>query len=243
MRTGSEDHPSVDPIGVPGRNAGRATAPRRIGTYKTYPNPLDRLELPEPARSGGQPFWKVLHERSSIRDYGPEALTLEEVSQILWASQGITRERGEWQFRTAPSAGGLYPIETYLAVNRVDDLASGLYHYEVRYHRLAMLREDQLIGQALTRAAMGQTMCQRAAIMLIWTAVIARSARKYGERAYRYIHMDAGHIAQNVYLAVTELDLGCCVMGAFFEDEVNLVLELNGREETAVYMSAIGRKG
>jgi len=243
MRSGSENRSGMDPIGMTGRSPGRSAAPRRIGAYKVYPNPLARLELPEPVRSGGQPFWKVLNERSSIRDYDGEAVPLDQVSQILWASQGITRERGEWQFRTAPSAGGLYPIETYVAANRVDGLAGGLYHYEVRYHRLAMLREDPLIGMALTRAAMGQTMCQRAAVVLIWTAVIARSARKYGERAHRYIHMDAGHIAQNVYLAVTALELGNCVIGAFFEDEVNLVLELDGREETSIYMAAIGRKG
>lgn len=243
MRSGSEDRSGSDPIGPAGRPAGRAAAPRRIGTYKTYPNPLARVELPTPAQAGGMPLWQALHERSSIRDFGPEPLTTPQLSQILWASQGITRERGEWQFRTAPSAGGLYPIETYVATNRVDGLVGGLYHYEVRYHRLALLREDPLIGMALTRAAMGQTMCQRAAVVLIWTAVIARSARKYGERAHRYIHMDAGHVAQNVYLAATALELGGCVIGAFFDDEINLVLELDGREETSIYMAAIGRRG
>jgi SagB-type dehydrogenase family enzyme len=243
MKSGSEDRSGTDPIAGAGRPAGRAAAPRRIGTYKIYPNPLARLELPAPTQDGGPPLWKTLLDRSSIRDYSPEALTLAEVSQVLWASQGITRERGEWQFRTAPSAGGLYPIETYVAASRVDGLAGGLYHYEVRYHRLAMLREDPLIGMALTRAAMGQTMCQRAAVVLIWTAVVARSARKYGERAYRYIHMDAGHVAQNVYLAVTALELGGCVIGAFFDDEINLVLELDGRDETSIYMAAIGRRG
>lgn len=243
MRSGGEDHSGGDPIGAAGRSPGRAAAPRRIGTYKVYPNPLARVELPAPAQGGGQPLWQVLQERASIRDYSPEALTMPEISQVLWASQGITRERGEWQFRTAPSAGGLYPIETYVVANRVDGLATGLYHYEVRYHRLALLREDPLIGMALTRAAMGQTMCQRAAVVLIWTAVVARSARKYGERAYRYIHMDAGHVAQNVYLAVTALELGCCVVGAFFDDEIDLVLELDGREETSIYMATIGRRG
>lgn len=228
------------------RDAGdriRSGGPRRIGTYKIYPEPLARIELPAPTSEGGAGLWKVLRERMSIRDYNLEALTLGEVSQLLWASQGITREHGDWQFRTAPSAGALYPIETYLGVNRVEGLTGGLYHYEVRYHRLAFLREDPLIGMALTRAAMGQTVCQRAALVLIWTAVIARSARKYGERAYRYIYMDAGHIAQNVYLASTALDLGCCAIGAFFDDEVNAVLDVDGREETAVYMATIGKRG
>ena len=243
MARGGEDHSGSDPISVPGRSPGRAAAPRRIGTYKVYPNPLARVELPAPAQDGGPGLWTSLHDRSSIRDYCPEPVTLAEVSQVLWASQGVTRERGEWQFRTAPSAGGLYPIETYVAANRVEGLTGGLYHYEVRYHRLAFLREDPLVGMALARAAMGQTMCQRAALVLIWTAVVARSARKYGERAYRYIHMDAGHVAQNVYLAVTALELGCCVIGAFFDDEVNLVLELDGHEETSIYMATLGRRG
>lgn len=242
MTPESDDRGSHEPP-TPGRAPGRSPVPRRIGTYKSYPNPLARLDLPAPSQAGGKGLWTALLERSSIREFGQAALSLPEVSQLLWASQGITRERGEWQFRTAPSAGALYPIETYLVVNRVDGLAGGLYHYEVRTHRLAFLREDPLIGMALTRAAMGQTMCQRAAIVLVWTAVVARSARKYGERAYRYIYMDAGHVAQNVYLAATALDLACCVIGAFFDDEVDAVLELDGPEEISVYMAALGRKG
>ncbi|MGC8874150.1 MAG: SagB/ThcOx family dehydrogenase [Chloroflexia bacterium] len=221
----------------------RASAPRRIGTYKIYPNPLARIELPVPVTEGGRGIWTVLRERSSIRDYAPDPLTLDELSQLLWASQGITREGGEWQFRTAPSAGALYPIETYLGVNRVQGLAPGLYHYEVRNHRLAFLREDEFIGQNLTRAALGQTMCTRAAVVFVWTAVLARSVRKYGERAYRYIYLDAGHVGQNVYLAATALGLGCCAVGAFFDDEVNIVLDIDGREETAVYMATIGPRG
>ncbi len=217
--------------------------PRRIGVYKVYSNPLARIELPAPEKEGGKGLWTVLQERASIRDYGPEFLSLQEVSQLLWAGQGITRERGEWQFRTAPSAGALYPIETYLGINRVADLTPGLYHYEVRYHRLAFLKEDPLIGQAMTRAALGQTIFQRAAIIFIWTAVISRLVRKYGERAHRYIFMDAGHVAQNLYLAATALDLGCCAVGAFFDDEVNALLDLDGHDETAVYLATIGREG
>jgi len=242
MTPGSDEHSSHDPSG-PNRPQGRSPVPRRIGTYKSYPNPLARLDLPVPVQTGGKGLWASLLERTSIREYGQGELTMAEVSQLLWASQGITRERGEWQFRTAPSAGGLYPIETYLTANRVEGLAGGLYHYEVRTHRLAFLREDPLIGMALTRAAMGQTMCQRAAIALIWTAVVARSARKYGERAYRYIYMDAGHVAENVYLAAAAMDLACCVIGAFFDDEVNAVLELDGHEELSIYMATLGRKG
>jgi SagB-type dehydrogenase family enzyme len=221
----------------------RASAPRRIGTYKVYPNPLARIELPPPVIEGGRGIWTVLRERSSIRDYAPDPLTLEEVSQLLWASQGITREGGEWQFRTAPSAGALYPIETYLGVNRVQGLAPGLYHYEVRNHRLAFLREDEFIGQSLARAALGQTICARAAVVFVWTAVLARSVRKYGERAHRYIYLDAGHVGQNLYLAATALGLGCCAVGAFFDDEVNTVLDIDGREETTVYMATIGPRG
>jgi SagB-type dehydrogenase family enzyme len=220
-----------------------ASNPRRIGVYKVYPNPLSRIELPPPLQAEGKGIWSTLRERESIRDYEQESLSLEKVSQLLWASQGITRERGEWQFRTSPSAGALYPIETYLAVNRVEELTAGLYHYEVRHHRLAFLREEPLIGAALTRAALGQMMFQKASVILIWTAVVSRSVRKYGERAYRYIYMDAGHVAQNLYLAATALDLASCAVGAFFDDEVNKVLDLDGRDETAIYMATVGRKG
>jgi len=243
MTSGIRDSSPPEKDDPRNRASGRSAGPRRIGTYKVYPNPLARLELPPPAQEGGRGIWTALLERSSTRDYSADPVSLEQASQLLWASQGITREGGEWQFRTAPSAGALYPIETYLAANRVQELLPGLYHYEVRNHRLAFLREDEFIGMALTRAALGQTVCQRAAAIFIWTAVIARSVRKYGERAYRYIYMDAGHVAQNLYLAATALGLGCCAVGAFFDDEVNAVLDVDGREETTVYLATIGQRG
>lgn len=217
--------------------------PRHVGIYKTYPDPLDRIDLPPPPKEGGKGFWNVIWERASIREYSEDTLTIDEIACLLWACQGITRERGEWQFRAAPSAGALYPIETYVAINRGEELVPGLYHYEVRHHRLAFLQEESAIGMALTRAALGQTMCNRAAIVVVWTAVVSRSVRKYGERAYRYIYMDAGHVGENLYLAATAMDLACCAVGAFFDDEVNAVLGLDGRDETAVYMATVGREG
>ncbi len=90
------------------------------------------------------------------------------------------------------------------------------------------------------RAALGQEMCAEAALLLIWTAVVGRSARKYAQRAYRYIYLDAGHLAQNVALACVALDLGCCMIGALFDDELNAILGVDGRDETVLYMAAIG---
>jgi SagB-type dehydrogenase family enzyme len=166
---------------------------------------------------------------------------MEELSQLLWAIQGVTAHAGDYALRTAPSAGALYPIETYVLVNRVSDLGAGLYHYDVRQHRLEVVRKGDF-GSDIAQAALGQTFLQEAALVFLWTAVVARSKWKYRERAYRYIYMDAGHIGQNAYLAAEVLGLGACTVGAFLDDEVNSVIGIDGENEIAIYLCAVGKK-
>lgn len=208
--------------------------------YKTYPG-AESISLPEPAHLGIKSLWDVLKSRRSIRDYASGHISMQELSQLLWAIQGATAKMGQYILRTAPSAGALYPIETYVLANQVKDLQAGIYHYDVRQHRVEVVKKGNF-GAEIAQAALNQDMLQQAAVVFIWTAVVDRSKWKYRERAYRYIYMDAGHIGQNAYLAAEALRLGCCTVGAFFDDEVNSTIGVDGEKEIAVYLCAVGRK-
>lgn len=210
----------------------------RPETYKTYPE-RPPLPLPEPAHPLVT-LDEALRSRRSVRRFSAEPIDLKELSYLLWASTGITRRVKGYEFRTAPSAGALYPIETYVAVNRVSELGPGIYHYSIRAHALEQVRRGPF-GEELARAALDQGMCAEAAAVLIWTAVFERCCWKYGERAYRYVYLDAGHVAQNLALAAASLGLGSCQMAAMYDDEVNELLGLDGDEESALYMSVVGR--
>jgi SagB-type dehydrogenase family enzyme len=204
-----------------------------------YPDHLPRVELPTPSRDGGGPLFSLLAKRRSLRKYENRPLLLQELSQLLWAANGVTRKQGRYLLRTAPSAGALYPVETYVLVTRVESLAPGIYHYEVPLHRLACLRSGSF-GEELAQAALHQTMIAKAPCTFVWSMLPGRSQWKYGERAYRYICMDAGHIAQNVALTAVSLGMGSCQIAAFTDAEVNRVLALDGKEETALYITAVG---
>jgi SagB-type dehydrogenase family enzyme len=199
------------------------------------------IPLPSPSLIGGPTLWEALEKRRSIRDYRPEPLSLEVLSDLLWATQGITEKAfGPW-YRTAPSAGALHPIDTYLVVNRVEGLEPGIYFFEVVEFSLVLKRAGDF-GDPLAQAALNQDMARTAAVVFVWVAVIQRSRQKYRQRAYRYIYLDCGHIAQNLYLAATALDLGCCGVAAIFDDEVNDLVGVDGQEETAIYLAMVGKK-
>jgi len=162
-----------------------------------------------------------------------------ELSQLLWAAQGVTGEHEGCRFRAAPSAGALYPVETYLCVNNVQSVELGIYHYEVADHAIVLLESGDR-GADVAAAALDQRLCADAAVVFIWTAVVGRSGQKYAQRAYRYIYLDAGHIAQNVALAAVALRLGSCQIAALFDDEFNALLHVDGREETTIYVTTVG---
>ncbi len=212
---------------------------RKPGTYKQYPS-APRVQLDEPDREGGAPLWSVLAGRRSVRHFSTEPLTKAELSQLLWASQGITKVRQGYAFRTAPSAGALYPVETYVVVHAVENVESGVYHYAVAEHELEQLRAGDFRLE-VAKAALDQEMAYHAHVIFIWTGVFARSKWKYQQRAYRYVYLDAGHIAQNVALAAVGLELGSCQIGALYDDEVNALVDVDGMDESVVYMTVVGR--
>jgi SagB-type dehydrogenase family enzyme len=207
-------------------------------TYKEYPG-RKSIELPPFDSVKTTDLKQVLERRKSIRHFSAEPLTLEELSYLLWSSSGIQRKERGHEFRTSPSAGALYPIETYLVAGEVEGLTKGLYHYSVKRHVLEELRLGDLLQDA-AMAALNQKMCLEAPATLIWTAVFRRSKWKYEQRAYRYVYLDAGHIAENLALAATAAGLGTCQVGALFDDEVNALVGVDGVEESVVYMSVAG---
>jgi len=206
--------------------------------YKEYPGSR-RIELPPPDAGPEKSLYEVLKRRTSVRDYSDEPLSLRDLSYLLWASTGIQRVEQGYEFRTAPSAGALYPIETYVVANAVQGLEPGLYHYAIRAHHLEELRLGDLRLET-AKAALGQGICYDAAAVFVWTAIFNRSKWKYEQRGYRYIYMDAGHIGENLYLAATSLELGACAVGALFDDELNRLLGVDGVEESAIFMAAAG---
>ncbi len=221
------------------RLGGQAFDRTRPGPYKSYPR-APRRPLPEPLRNGGLPLWEALNARRSLRAFDSTPLDPGHISQLLWASQGITGRIPGFVLRASPSAGALYPVETYLSVQAVEGLGAGLYHYHVPDHSLELLAPGDF-RDAVSKAALNQDFTREANVVFIWTAVFQRSAWKYGERAYRYVYLDAGHLAQNLALATVALGLGSCQIAALFDDEVNSLLGTDGVEESVIYMTAVGR--
>jgi SagB-type dehydrogenase family enzyme len=175
------------------------------------------LELPPPARAPGMALDEALSRRRSVREYDVRPLTPAEIGQLLWAAQGITSEQG---FRTAPSAGALYPLELYLLT------AEGVFRYEPQHHRLALVGSDDA-RNALYQAALQQEPVRSAPAVFVLAAVYTRTSRKYGEvRSPRYVHMEAGHAAQNLLLEATALGLGAVPIGAFDDRQVQEALGL-----------------
>jgi len=212
---------------------------RKPDPYKRYPDSV-KVALPAFAPDRPMTLDAVLRQRRSVRRFDGQPLSLGQLSYLLWAATGVERREGGYAYRTAPSAGALYPIETYVVVNDVRKLEPGLYHYAIDRHELEQLRGGDLRG-AVAAAALGQEMCLAAPAVLVWTAVVERSKWKYRQRAYRYIYLDAGHIAENLALGAVSLGLGTCQIGALFDDEVNRILGVDGVEETTIYMSVVGR--
>ncbi len=209
--------------------------------YKTYGNAIAVLPLPAPDIPISPDLWKMLQRRRSRRHYKPgETLTQNHLSTLLWATQGITGRYGDSLFRTAPSAGGLFPVETYLNVRAIKGLDPGIYHFRPHTFDLEFLKKGDC-SQALAQAALGQTIVLGAQVTFVWSAVLERAKWKYRERAYRYIYLDAGHIAQNLYLAGEALGLGICAIGAFFDDEANGIIGIDGTDETVIYMATVGK--
>ena len=210
-------------------------------TYKSYKNPISIIKLPKPNFNKERSFWDIITNRHSTRKFSKDPISLMELSLLLFGMSGLTRIFPQYTFRTTPSAGGLFPIETYCAINRVNDIQNGLYHYDILEHSLECLEVGDFKNK-VAFACLDQKMAYNSAVNFIWTALIERSKWKYLQRGYRYIYLDAGHIGQNFYLVSEALNLGACTIGAIYDDELNQLLDIDGREETVIYVGVVGKK-
>lgn len=206
--------------------------------YKNYPN-KPQIKLPTPDFKG-IPLEEAIKKRRSIRHYSSKPVHLKELSQILFSAQGITGHYAGTLLRTSPSAGALYPVELYVYAHNVEGLEKGIYHYSVKTHTLEFIKKGNY-RKELFKASFFQEMLREAPVVLIYTAIFKRTTYKYGERGYRYIYIEIGHIAQNVALQAVSLGLVSCVIGAFFDDMMNKIIEVDGKKEAVIYVQTIGR--
>jgi len=190
------------------------------------------IKLPKPKIKSKISLEEALNKRRSVRDYKKGSLSLEQVSQLLWAASG------ENQYgRTSPSAGATYPLEIYLAVGEVEGLEPGIYQYSPTGHSLEKIKEED-VRNNLSRAALGQGMIARAPIDIVIAANYHRTTGHYGQRGIRYVQMEAGHVGQNLHLQAAALNLGTVMVGAF---EDRAVKEVLGIKEDPLYIIPVGK--
>ena len=202
---------------------------------KEYPGAA-RIALPPVTAPSELSVARAIDRRRSLRDYAGRPLTTAELSWLLHATTGITGPGG---LRAAPSAGALYPIETYVVATRVEGIEPAIYHYAPADHALERVRGGTFGGD-LVIAGLGQEFLGQAPVVLVLSAIFQRLRWRYQERAYRYALLEAGHIGQNVYLAAEAAGLGACAVGAFFDDAVNRLVEVDGVEEAALMLVPVG---
>jgi SagB-type dehydrogenase family enzyme len=197
------------------------------------------LGLPEPALEGLS-LEEAIAARRSVRSYSEDSLSMKELSQILFAAQGITATRGNYALRAAPSAGGTYPIEVYAFAERIEGLAPGIYHYLPEGHAIELVKAGPH-GKSLAEVCLGQSMPGEAALSVVLAAVPERTTSRYGERGIRYVHMEAGHVSQNICLECASLGLGAVPIGAFDDRELDRLIGIDGESEISLYVNSIGR--
>lgn len=202
---------------------------------------------PSDMQTGAMPLIDAIRSRESRRSYSEDHLTLEELSFLLWAAQGVRRIVGSEDrpavYRTVPSAGARHPLETYVAISRVAGLQPGLYRYLSLEHRLCLLHADDALTGKIGEACNDQAFVGRAAVVFIWTAVPYRTEWRYSIISPKIIALDAGHACQNLYLAVEAIGAGTCAVGAYHQRKLDALLGVDGEEEFAIYVAPVGRIG
>jgi len=212
-------------------------------TQEAEGKPTIDLPRPESISVKAIDLTQAINQRKSVRKYSDQALTLAELSYLLWCTQGVKQVTSRpATLRTVPSAGSRHPFETYLLVNRVEGLQPGIYRFVSVSHQLVAVDLSAGLAEKLAQIAHRQPMVQNCAVTFIWAAVAYRSIWRYQERAYRYMHIDAGHVCQNLYLAAEAIDSGVCAIAAFDDDKINAVLGLDGLDQFVIYLATLGKK-
>ena len=209
-------------------------------------NPEDRrISLIKPGD------WKSIHEvsvetaiaqRKTRRSYTTETINLEELSFLLWATQGLREKKfAVRNYRTVPSAGCRHALETYIATFRVEGIPKAIYRYLAMSHQLVEVVKHQDLEGLITQAALGQSFAGKSAVTFIWTTIPARMEWRYGRASYKVIALDAGHVCQNLYLACEAIGAGTCAIAAYDQEFADSVLGIDGVEEFTIYMAPVGK--
>jgi SagB-type dehydrogenase family enzyme len=202
------------------------------------------ISLPDPESCAIQKcdLQSAIANRESHRRFTPESLSLDDLAFLLWASQGVREELHEAAvLRTVPSAGCRHPFETYLAINRVEGIQSGIYRYLPLDHSIVHVREIENLPAHLTAATRGQSFAGQAAVTFIWTVIPARTEWRYAEASYKVIALDAGHVCQNLYLACEAIGAGTCAIAAYNQTLADNLLGVDGVDEFVIYIAPVGK--
>ena len=208
------------------------------------PKECELIELPGP-QSLEIPkvdLVQLIEARETRRKYLEKKLSLEELSYLLWLTQGVKQvtERPS-TIRNVPSAGARHPYETYLLINAVEGLKNGLYRYVALSHKLLLVDDTVGLKERITQACLKQKQVLTSAVTFIWVAAIKRMFWRYSERAYRYVLLDAGHICQNLYLAAEAINCGVCAIAAYDDDLLNSAIKVDGKELVPLYLASLGK--
>jgi SagB-type dehydrogenase family enzyme len=228
-----------------------STSPQSLGIIPQPPLELpapegaELISLPQPA-SFSVPQMDLrlaIENRHTLRKYAETALSIEELTYLLWVSQGVKRISSRPSTaRNVPSAGARHAFETYLLINRVEGLEAGLYRYMAIENQLAKLNASAQINPLITAACHDQSHIANSAATFIWVAVVERMFWRYVERGYRYLHLDAGHVCENLALGAEQIGCGICPIAAFDDDELNQTLGLDGKDLFVIYLASLGKK-
>jgi len=207
--------------------------------FKSYPR-FKRIKLPRKIKKRKAFINDVIKKRRSIRDFKKQKISLKTISELLYYSAGITFFGRNWNetHRAYPSAGARYPLELYPVLFNISGVKDGVYHYNIKEHSLELILEGNF--SKTIKKYVGQKWIRNAGIILLISAVFDRTRVKYGDRGYRYVFLDAGHLTQNIYIMSTAMKLGCCTIGGFLDDKLNELLDIDGKKESVIYIAVIG---
>ena len=210
-----------------------------------YDPNAELLSLPDPETLPAYPIdlRKAIEQRCTLRRYQEPPLTQNALSFLLWTTQGVKSITNRpVTFRTVPSAGSRHAFETYLVINKVEGIAPGLYRYIALEHALLPIEVNDTVAERFATACLQQNQVTNSAVTFIWVVVLERMYWRYGERGYRYLHLDAGHVCQNLYLAAECINSGVCAIAAFHDGEFNELLGFDGQNQWVIYLATVGRK-
>lgn len=201
------------------------------------------IRLPEPDFLDDRQvnFLELVELRTSVRNYSAVPLTKKELSYLLWCTQGVKMASGATTKRNVPSAGARHAFETYLYIRQAEDLSEGLYRFLALEHALIPIDLSGEVALAMEEAFHHQSMLKKCAAAFIWTAVAERMTYAYGQRGYRYLFLDAGHVCQNLYLAAQTIQAGACAIAHFDDDRLNQALNIDGKAQFAIYAASVGK--